>query len=138
MALVLALYVQKPEETIPTQIQLVTISTDKTEYEQGEIVRVLVKNNLDKTICFGTCNPCYLEKKNDKWEAYSKLLCTRNFIGKCLQPKETKIFEPTKDIPYIEIEKGNYRVVCSICIDCEGSIHFREDRLIYSNEFTIK
>ena len=140
ITLVLVLYVKKLEGLI-TPIQSVTITTDKTEYKQGEIVRVLVKNNLNKTICFGTCNPCYLEKKNGNWEAYSKLLCSRNFIGKCLRPKGTIIFEPTKDIPYIEIEKGIYRVVCHICIDCESEnliLPFRADKVIYSNEFTIK
>lgn len=34
----------------------VTITTDKTEYEQGEIIKITVKNNLDKSIWdFGNC-----------------------------------------------------------------------------------
>lgn len=39
--------------------QQVTITTDKTEYEQGETVKIIVENNLNKAIWYhiGSCSP---------------------------------------------------------------------------------
>ncbi|MBA4319671.1 MAG: hypothetical protein C0412_14820 [Flavobacterium sp.] len=116
----------------------VAIATDKTEYEQGETVKIMVTNNLDKNICFGTCNNYYFEKKNGEWKYYLKKFCEADFIEECIKPNETKIFERETIWDSYKIEKGTYRVVIPLCIDCENLKNFREDKVIYSNEFTIK
>ncbi|OQX54290.1 MAG: hypothetical protein B5M48_01435, partial [Candidatus Omnitrophica bacterium 4484_213] len=38
------------EQISPETQKQVTITTDKTEYEQGETVKVVLKNNLDKPV----------------------------------------------------------------------------------------
>jgi len=120
----------------------VTITTDKTEYEQGDIVKITVKNNIDKNVCFESCNAYYLEKKNGKWEIDQKSmkLCgIENFIGECLESGETKTFElKTALDSYYKKDPGTYRAVVHLCIDCQGLKDFRTDKTIYSNEFTIK
>lgn len=123
---------------ITKKAEEVTITTDKTEYEQGETVKIVVKNNLDKSICFGTCNNYYFEKKNGEWKYYLKKFCEADFIKECIKPNETKIFERETIWNSYKIEKGTYRMVIPLCIDCENLGEFREDKVIFSNEFTIK
>ncbi|OQX87019.1 MAG: hypothetical protein B6D55_04520 [Candidatus Omnitrophica bacterium 4484_70.2] len=68
----------------------VIIKTDKTEYEQGEIIIITIKNNLDKTIVFKTdCFPEYgslglweIERKEkERWKKVKMLLPLE---GECL------------------------------------------------------
>ena len=63
---------------IPFETQEVTITTDKTEYEQGEMVKITVKNNLDKSIWyyewseFNCADSFFLEKKeNGEYKYFS-------------------------------------------------------------------
>ncbi len=70
----------KPEATpckcennqcVPTEFKQIVVTTDKTEYEQGETVKITVKNNLDKSIWYYewsgfTCaDSFFLEKRED-------------------------------------------------------------------------
>lgn len=119
----------------------VAITTDKTEYEQGEIVKITVQNNTDKIACLESCNAYYLEKKNTNWEIDTKSmkLCIANFVGECLEPAGAKTFElKTALDSYYRKDLGTYRAVANLCIDCKGLKELRIDKTIYSSGFTIK
>lgn len=122
-----------------------TITTDKTEYEQGETVKIMVKNNLDKNICLGKNHPYYSEKWNEetkKWEiAHPELLMSGVVpsVGECINSKEHKEFisdDFFKNL--ILINSGKYRILFPVCVDCEKEKNFNSDKTICSNEFTIK
>jgi len=112
-----------------------TITTDKTEYEQGEVIKITVKNNLNKNICFEWCNTYYIEKKNTEWETdlQSMRFCEINYVGECLKPEDSKIFEFETVSEIYTKEKGVYRAVVSLYTE-----DFKQESTIYSNEFTIK
>lgn len=122
--------------------ETVIITTDKTEYEQGEIIKITVKNNLDKSICFESCNSYHIEKKNSDWEWTIFLLCEENFISECIKSQEIKTFEQETTGYESALGPDNfYRVAVPICIDCEylkNNYQYRIDETIYSKEFTIK
>lgn len=50
----------------------ITILTDKAEYNKDDILKIKIRNNLDKTICFSSCFPYYIEEKNGErgWKSY--------------------------------------------------------------------
>jgi hypothetical protein len=111
--------------------------TDKTEYEKDDVLKVKIENNLEKNICFSSCYPYYIEKKDGVWKSYSYSGCLEdNLIEKCAGPNQTKAFQ--LDLPGIEIEKGTHRLAIPICVGCNLQELFREDNWLYSNEFYIK
>ncbi|MBZ9569732.1 hypothetical protein KJA16_02315 [Patescibacteria group bacterium] len=113
----------------------VIIITDKTEYKKGEILRVKIKNNLWENICFSSCYPYLLERKNKKWESYKYVECHDfNGNGHCINVGKEKAFELT--LP--EVPDGLHRLTIPVCIGCKKEDTFREDKGFYSNEFTIK
>lgn len=111
------------------------IATDKTEYQQGEVLKVTIKNNLIKNICFSSCYPYLLEKKNAKWEFYSYVNCPKKDLNKdCIQPTQTKVFMLTLSL----VEKGLHRMALPVCLGCQEDTDFIGSQRFYSNEFTIK
>ena len=113
----------------------VLIITDKTEYEAGGNLKVKIKNNFSKQICFSSCYPYLLEKKNEKWESYKYVECQKfNGNGHCLKAGQLKAFELT--LP--KVSEGLHRLAIPICIGCKSEDIFREDKRFYSNEFTVK
>ena len=120
------------------QLAKVNIITEKVEYEIGNIIKINVENKLDKSICFSSCYPYYLEKKNEEWEVYSYANCSdTNSVGSCIEPGEISGREI--GIPQTEIVKaGLHRLAVPVCVGCNAQDEFREDQWFYSNEFSIK
>lgn len=118
----------------------VTITTDKIEYKQGEGVKINVKNGLENPICFESCMPYWLEKKNWNWHlnVESTRRCETNYIEECLEPGDTRLFGVQTSWSGYKKEPGTYRAVISLCISCIVGEAPRRDKTIYSNEFTIK
>ena len=115
----------------------VIITTDKTEYEQGELVKITVKNNLDKTICFESCNTYFFQKKNWFWREYLRKKCEINFITECIDSFEIKEFKIK--LFEVDFKKGDYRIAIPIYTGCQNKeFPCKENKTIYSNEFTIK
>ncbi|MBZ9571894.1 hypothetical protein KJA15_00945 [Patescibacteria group bacterium] len=113
----------------------VLITTDKTEYEQKETLRVKIKNNFRKNVCFSSCYPYYLERKTEEWKSYLYGDCQKkDLIETCVNPGEVKAFEITLS----PVEAGLHRIAIPICSDCKTGEEFKESRKFYSNEFTIK
>jgi hypothetical protein len=113
----------------------ILITTDKTEYETGGILKVKIKNNFGEQICFSSCYPYYLEIKNEEWKSYKYAECQKlNGNGHCMKAGELKTFELT--LP--QTSDGLHRLTIPVCIGCKSEDTFREDKRFYSNEFTIK
>jgi|GEM_PF-3286677 len=126
----------------------VTIATDKTEYEQGEIVKIIVKNNMDKPIwyydwCTYKCDDVlclcgdsfFIEKKGEgKYKAYY----SSDSIGVEHMSKLIELKPGSKRIYQLELVKfseGTYRL--GMYYGFSKNVSFSEGTIIYSNEFTI-
>jgi len=123
----------------------VKITTDKTEYSPEETLKVSINNTLRKNICFSSCYPYYLEKKNGstsspqsgEWKSYPYGKCDRaDIIEKCINSGKTKTFEI--DLSSVKIKEGLHRIAIPICQGCKIGKDFKETKIFYSNEFTIK
>jgi hypothetical protein len=113
----------------------ISIVTDKTEYEAGGNLKVKIKNNFGKQICFSSCYPYLLESKNDNWKSYEYPECQKfDGNGHCIKAGDLKAFELT--LP--ERIKGIHRLAIPVCIGCKSEDPFKETTRFYSNEFTIK
>ena len=124
-----------------TQQQLiegkVTITTDKTEYEQGEMVKIGVNNNSGENVCFESCNTYYFQKKNVIWKEYLTKRCEVNFITKCIDHSEVEEFKGR--LSEVDFKEGVYKIAVPIYTDCQNEeFPCKENKTIYSNEFTIK
>ena len=133
----------------------VTIATDKTEYEVGELVKIIVRNNLDKDVCYFTPagGACYktpytvYQFFDEKWES----LRTGDPSLVCIQVVRPPVCEEIiKSKESIEFT-WNQKIMEDVCpeyrkeAECQVSsgkykISLRIGDLgeIYSNEFTIK
>lgn len=115
--------------------QKVEIITDSRIYENSEKMKLKIKNLSLKNICFSSCYPYYLEKKNGQWQSYHYESCPKTDLSeKCLKRFEVKAFE----ISLPESQQGLYRILVPACLDCQEGEVFQEAEKFYSNEFTIK
>lgn len=114
------------------------VKTNKIEYIEGENPKVIIKNKLQDDICFSSCYPYYLERKNGKgYESYKYGNCLNNDVAeKCIDPGQLKAFELL--LEGIKFEKGFHRISIPACIGCALEEGFRKDKWFYSNEFLIK
>jgi len=113
------------------------ISTYQTEYAEGENPRIKINNNTDKTICFSSCYPYYLEKDDGSSQAYNYGSCPYADVAQpCMKPGDVKAFEILLD--KMKIDKGTHRIAVPACVDCALQESFRRDEWFYSNEFVIK
>jgi len=113
------------------------VLTDQKEYPVGENPKIKIKNNLDKTVCFSSCYPYYLEKKDGSLKSYPYGSCPKADIAEiCMRPKETKAFELM--LNEMKLEKGIHRIAIPACISCALQSSFKKDKFFYSNEFIIK
>jgi hypothetical protein len=112
-----------------------SIFTNRTDYRDGEKLKVTIKNTLNENICFSSCYPYYMEKKNDNWESYDYGICDKENINEvCIEPDEVKAFE----IDLVLVEKGPHRLALPACLGCNVGDYFREIKRFYSNEFIIE
>lgn len=112
----------------------VGVSTQNSEYEKGGAVRVNITNQLSESVCFSSCYPYYLEKRNGGWEKYGYADCPeKNIVEKCVSPQGVKGFELT--LPSVE---GMHRIAVPACVGCGLQELFRQDGWAYSNEFMVK
>jgi hypothetical protein len=113
----------------------VIIDTDKTEYKGGEVLRLRIENDFLENICFSSCYPYYLERKDGKWESYKYVECRRfDGNGHCIDAQDEKFFELT--LP--KVKKGIHRLSVPVCGGCASTEEFKEEKRFYSNEFLIK
>ena len=74
----------------------VLISTEKSKYLNGESLKLKIVNNSGETLCFSTCYPYFLEKKDKNWETYTYVECDHdNIHNGCIEDGKKKAFELT-------------------------------------------
>ena len=143
------------------QEQKVVIFTDKTNYKQGEVVKITVKNNLDRNIGYydhsGECNPQFTIQNfiNGKWKDVRNNLNNCKSICACKSPCTTysngwvtlesgaviadgTTWDTGEDCISAAADKGKYRALFdyddySIDITAPG-----KSSEVYSNEFVIE
>lgn len=115
--------------------QKIVIVTDGTKYDNGGSLKIKIKNISLRNLCFSSCYPYYLERKNTDWQSYSYQLCPYPDLAKeCIEPLQLKAFEAS--LP--NIKNGSHRIAVPVCQNCEPGEQFRETTRFYSNEFEIK
>lgn len=113
----------------------VLISTDKTEYGKAGTLTAKIKNGFNEQICFSSCYPYLLERKNENWDSYQYNNCSEpSGNGSCVGAKEEKNFE----LALPEVPGGLHRLSIPVCVNCKKEDSFKEDKKFYSNEFLIK
>jgi len=138
----------------------VTIKTDKTEYKQGEEVKIIAINNLGKSIWYAKrldgckCSFWELEKfAKGKWKKvdyHPFVLCLISDFGFTeLESKEKLeeiwdgyvwISEESKEYKRKTADSGKYRVIFYYSLENISRFdpYFKKRIKIYSNEFIIK
>jgi hypothetical protein len=119
----------------PKTPEEVNVITEKTEYKMGDAIKVKIENNLKKNICFSSCYPYTLEKKEEEeWKSYNYINCpSSDLVKDCINSGEVKAFELI--VPFFE--EGVHRLYVPVCIGCKPDETFGEDQKFYSNEFVI-
>ena len=139
----------------PNLISQVIITTDKTEYEQGEMLKVTVRNNQTKSIWFMEqgCNHQWWEiekQENENWKPESLMLPyiidSKETCRNCIASPLNFELKPKSEISYewnlrycknsnpALFEPGHYR----LCFYAKPTKDVYGGKIIYSNEFTIK
>ncbi len=115
----------------------IQIITDKNKYSTGELLKVKIKNQSNKEICFSSCYPYYFERKEKGWKAYSYDACLhKDKAVYCLKPNLVKAFQLS--IPKKVIKKGVvHRLAIPICVTCKPNNNFKQEEWFYSNKFII-
>lgn len=125
----------------------VVVTTDKLEYESGEIIKVTIKNNLEESIFSHVGKEAikYIERKTAQgWEKFFARCqyphCTYD-IGppKEITPKDSKTFQWNPLIfingtsEYVQAKSGHYRLLILY-----ENYKKTEWKTVYSNKFRIK
>jgi len=117
-----------------SKTQAVSIVTDQPSYKKGEAIKVEIVNKTDKTVCFSSCLPYKLEKKQIFFKEYNYGVCPReDIVSTCIANGGTKAFElvtPTIDL-------GINRIAVPVCFNCAKGDKFIESKKYYSNEFNL-
>lgn len=114
----------------------ISIITDKKDYEQNGILRINIENESDETICFSSCYPYYLQKKDAEWKNYEYGKCPNEDVAQyCVSQKDLKGFAIY--LFSYEIENAVHRLAIPACIGCAQGEAFREDTILYSNDFEV-
>jgi len=109
--------------------------TDRVEYKIGDALEITIQNSLDKPICFSSCYPYLVEKRDKKgnWISYSYSACDdQDLPSNCMAAGAKKIFRLALD----EAENGLNRLKIPVCVDC-GNQPFQADFTYYSNNFRV-
>jgi len=138
------------EGPTPTPTQEVTIATDKTEYEQGEIIKITVNNTSDKPIWYikETCPPscCNLYRwEENQWKNLNAPMPCNYLIPP--PPGKSYSIEPDELKPMGSISK-QWDMMLEGKISESGKYRFSfyygsskdnyTEKTVYSNEFTIR
>jgi hypothetical protein len=115
--------------------QRIEITTDKTAYDNGGTLKAKIKNLSLRNVCFSSCYPYYLERRNGEWEPYDYQNCPHpDLAEKCFGLLAEKSFE----ILLPKVKGGTHRIAVPVCVNCEAGGGFREEEEFYSNEFIIE
>lgn len=115
--------------------QKIVIEPDNIKYDNGGTLKMNIENYFLRKVCFSSCYPYFLEKKDGAWKSYLYQNCNKpDLIEKCIEPGKTKAFE----IPLPVVKKGLHRIAVPLCENCKIGESFKETKRFYSAEFEIK
>jgi len=127
-----------PIATAPVE-KNITITINKIESEQGEVVKIAIRNNLDNSIWYRDDVYCYLEfNSGNAWVpslVINMMVCPRGEIKELDSNREISYdidFSNNNHIFYSGV--GKYR----ISFKYNHSLENVSGKTLYSNEFTIK
>lgn len=146
--IVMAFYISKPKQVTPSipntkTTPEVTISTDKNDYSKGEIINIVVKNGLDKSILYigGGDRFWGIEYfKDDKWinPAYEEgggfQLTEKNMGDNCYIAFYERV-SPSELIPRSIISSQWNQKICPFGI--EGPAEAKTVRYIESGKYRL-
>lgn len=115
----------------------INVLTDKEEYASGETLKVKIENSTEDRICFSSCYPYYLQKKNGnkQWKDYQYEDCNNDdVVENCIEPKEVKAYE----IVVPDIDEGEHRLLINACVGCNLRQRFEKHKNLISNYFIVK
>ena len=150
----------KCEKVKEELVEEVSITTDKTEYEQGEEVELAIKNNFKKSVfCETDCNtglqPFVILQRYEKnkwikhrWEPYpyppfDKCDIPGSFCVEIKNIEKINLFLKSGSLE-LQLPTGNYRIGLTFGKSCDSKREYSYNDLlidkfvVYSNEFTIK
>ena len=134
IVLILALGMSKESSVSKKEVEIMVV-TDKDSYAKGkDVLKVKIENTSSEKVCFSSCSPFYLQKKDDDYDGFDYNKCSQDVVETCIDPSEIKAFAINLP-PRVE---GEYLLAIPACVGCNVQQTFREDQKIYSNEFVIK
>lgn len=114
----------------------VSVKLSKQIYSKGEQVRITVRNNTLEQICFSSCYPYYLQRKDEDWKSYNYPDCPeKNLSIPCITSGETKQFEFTLEE---SLPSELHRIAIPIDKNGERGEEFGENKKVYSEPFDVK
>jgi len=113
----------------------ISVVTDKSEYEKEGNLKLNIRNNSRENICFSSCYPYFLEKKETQWESYVYGICRQENVNDiCIEPGQVKAFEMKLALA----NEGLHRLALPVCAGCKEGETFKESQRFYSNQFKIQ
>jgi hypothetical protein len=125
----------KLKERVNIEEAGVSIATEKTEYEWGEIIKIIIRNNSEKLVSPLSC--CNLYKlENNEWKSLGNITLFFQTPISLIELKPGESSEGKLDIlQYPDlIESGKYKLSFNYRVIQENY----SENTIYSNEFAIK
>ncbi len=99
--------------------------------KEGEDLKIQITNRKQEPICFSSCYPYFLEKKEEEWNSYQYDRCPEeDIIETCILPGGKRAF-----LLLAEIEEKTHRISIPFCSLCKEGDVFKEEGKIYSQEF---
>ncbi|MFA7151864.1 MAG: hypothetical protein WC113_03095 [Candidatus Paceibacterota bacterium] len=116
------------------------VVTQQSEYAKTEDnLRLNIKSYALQDVCFSSCYPYYIQKKDGTWENYPFAKCNRQEVAtECV--KAFNLVGRGIDLTNWDnlLLADFHRLALPACIGCKEGDPFRTDKVFYSNEFLIK
>lgn len=114
----------------------VSIELNKQMYNRGEEIRITVRNNSFGQICFSSCFPYYLQRKDKNWHSYDYPSCPeKNMNIPCLSSGQTRKFKFELGQ---SLQDGLHRIAVPINKKATAGEGFEEDQKVHSPPFEVK
>lgn len=115
----------------------ISIYTDKKDYAPEASLKVGIKNESNRKVCFSSCTPYEIEvKKGKNWVSITDSSCgsESKLAQYCINSGDKRAFALLLP-PSI----GTYRIKVPGCFECSDGQEFKAGEILeYSNEFNIK
>lgn len=130
------IYSMKQSSTPINDYESLSIHTDKEEYDHKDKAIIIIENISDNNVCFSSCYPFYIQKKDMTWENFKYGQCLQKDVAEtCINPYGKKAFEVS--LEDMGIASANHRFVVTACLNCNIGDDFRIDEIFFSNEFKV-